>query len=94
MGWIYRDFLCLNAECQHEFEDLVKPEEENNQICPICGHAARWTISTPHIASYSLMDKDAQAKHLRKRSRDHTMKWLKKDPSHLGQKVHKVGKKA
>lgn len=81
MAWITRDFLCLNPKCAHEWDDLVLRSEEDQQKCPKCKHAARWVIAAPHIATYSLMSKDEQAKHLRKRSRDHTRKMLKKDPT-------------
>lgn len=81
MAYISRDFECLNPKCKHEWDDLVLREEEDTQKCPVCGHVARWTISAPKLATYSLMSKDDQAKHLRKRSRDHTRKELKKDPT-------------
>lgn len=81
MAYIVRPFECLNAECKHEWEDMVLRSEENDQKCPVCGHAARWCIAATNVASYSLMSKDDQAKHLRKRSRDHTRKELKKDPT-------------
>lgn len=81
MAWITRDFLCLNPKCEHEWHDLIQRSEEDSQVCPTCNHAARWVMSAPNIASYSLMSKDDQAKHLRKRSRDHTRKMLKKDPT-------------
>ena len=80
MSWIIRPFEC--QVCPHTWDDLVKREEENDQKCPKCNGAAKWVICAPAIASYSIMDKDAQMKHLRKRSRDHTRKELKKDPSH------------
>lgn len=84
MGWINRDYFC--KACAHEWVDLVQRSEENDQVCPECGGPASIGVSAPNVASYSLMDKQAQAKVLRKRSREHTLKWLKKDPSHLGHK--------
>lgn len=81
MAYICRDFECQNTQCGHVWEDTVDRTEEDTQVCPVCGHAARWIIAASNIASYSLMSKDEQAKHLRKRSRDHTRKMLKQDPT-------------
>lgn len=86
MGWISRDFYC--KQCEHEWDDLVQRAEENDQICPKCQGLASIGISCPHVASYSLMSKDDQAKHLRKRSRDHTRKMLKKDPTTMKMSRH------
>lgn len=81
MAYVMRPFECLNTECNHTWEDLVDRSEENDQKCPVCGNAARWVICAPHVAMYSIMSKEDQAKHLRKRSREHTKKELKKDPT-------------
>lgn len=81
MAYVYRDFECLNDKCKHAWDDLVDRSEENDQKCPKCGSAAKYVISATHVATYSLMSKEDQAKHLRKRSRDHTRKELKKDPT-------------
>ena len=80
MGWIHRDFICTSSECQHVFDDLVQRDEENPK-CPVCGAGTKIGIYTPNVATYSMMSKDDQAKCLRKRSRDHTRKMLKKDPT-------------
>lgn len=90
MGWIIRPFECLSSECGHSWEDIVPREEENSQQCPKCGHEARWVISVTGIAVFSMMSKDDQAKCLRKRSREHTMKELKKDPTQIRQTRHKL----
>lgn len=79
MGWISRDYYCKG--CGHEWDDLVQRSEENDQKCPECQGPASIGISCPNVASFSLLSKDDQAKSLRKRSRDHTRKELKKDPT-------------
>lgn len=93
MAYISRPFECTNSACGHTWDDLVTREEENHQKCPVCGAQAKWLIAAAGIATYSLMDADAKAQHLRKRSRDHTRKMLKKDPSSIKMSRHVVGKK-
>lgn len=81
MGYILRDLGCLNPECsQGVWEDLVDRNAETFE-CPTCKGPATAVISAPKPATYSMMSKDDQAKHLRKRSRDHTRRELKKDPT-------------
>lgn len=88
MAFIMRDFQCLSEQCQHQWEDLVRREEENEQKCPECGSAGSWIISATNLASYSLLSREDQAKSLRKRSRDHTRKQLKKDPTSMKMSRH------
>lgn len=89
MAWIMRDYRCA---CGNEWEDLVQRGEED-VTCPKCSTVVHYTVTACGIASYSIMDKDTQAKHLRKRSRDHTRAMLKKDPTSLKTSRHmKLGK--
>lgn len=81
MSWILRDYVC--PTCSTEWEDLVDKDAQDDQECPSCGTKASRMLSAPAIATYSLMDKETQAKHLRKRSREHTMKKLKQDPTSI-----------
>lgn len=91
MAWIYRDYICTS--CEHEWEEFLQRSEENDQKCVKCGAPGKICISACNIATYSLMSKDDQAKHLRKRSRDHTKKMLKKDPTTARMSRHiKLGK--
>jgi putative FmdB family regulatory protein len=90
MGWISRDYRC--EKCGHEWEDVVQRGDED-QPCPMCGTVNSYVLSATGVASYSLMSKDDQAKHLRKRSRDHTRKMLKQDPSSMKMSRHVMGKK-
>lgn len=89
MGWIIRDYRC---ECGHEWESLVRTESQDKE-CAECGVMNHYTISATSLATYSMMSKDDQAKHLRKRSRDHTKKMLKKDPTSMKMSRHVTGKK-
>jgi hypothetical protein len=89
MGWISREYRC---ECGHDWDDLVQRGDED-QPCPECGKMNHYVMSAPNLATYSLMSKDDQAKHLRKRSRDHTRKMLKKDPSSMKMSRHVLGKR-
>ncbi|NJL55422.1 hypothetical protein HC928_09715 [bacterium] len=85
MGWILKDFEC--SDCGAEFEELVG--EDTDVVCPSCGSASvRQCLSAPKPAAYSMMSKDAQAKCLRKRSREHTLKQLKKDPTQVTMSRH------
>ena len=89
MGYILRDFKCESTTCsQPVWEELVDRKEENDQKCPTCSGPAKYTLCAPALATYSLMSKDDQAKHLRKRSRDHTRKELKKDPTAMKMSRH------
>jgi len=89
MGWIVRDYQC---QCGRKWEDLVKTDAQDSP-CPKCETVNHYIMSACKIATYSLMDKDAKAKHLRKRSRDHTRKMLKKDPTSMKMSRHVTGKK-
>lgn len=82
MGWIVRDFVCEN--CGHEWEDLLNGEDHSK--CPKCGTVNRYTISATPIAAYSARSPENRAEVMRKRSEEHTKKWMKKDPSVLGYK--------
>lgn len=87
MGWILRDFECQS--CGEVFEALTWTNMEEDEPCPVCTAAsAKPLISAPKPASYSLMSKDDQAKCLRKRSRQHTLKELKKDPTQVKMSRH------
>lgn len=87
MGWILRDFSCA---CSCEWEELVWSGSGEPELCPSCGAPNQPVISAPKPATYSMMSKDDQAKCLRKRSREHTLKELKKDPTQIRQTRHKV----
>lgn len=80
MGWIHRDFICTSSECTHEFDDLVQ-RDDPMPACPVCGSPMKIAIVATNVGTYTMMSKDDQAKCLRKRSRDHTRKMLKKDPT-------------
>ena len=81
MGWIVRDLKC---ECGHSFEALLWNGMEGDEPCPQCSATnCAVQLSAPGLAIYSMADKDTKAQILRKRSREHTMKEIKKDPSHI-----------
>lgn len=88
MGWILRDFLC--EACSHSFEELVESAGYDTEPCPECGTACRHVISAAKPATYSMMSRDDQAKCLRKRSREHTLKELKRDPTQIKKTRHKL----
>lgn len=90
MGWKVREFRC---ECGNEWEDLVKDDDPQEQTCSNCGASVRWGLSATAAASFSIMSKQDQATHLRKRSRDHTKKMLKKDPSSIKMSRHVLKKR-
>jgi len=84
MGWIMRDYLC---ECGHSWEDLVKTDEQDIP-CPECARITHYAMSSCAIATYSIMDKEAQKTHMLKRSSDHTKKLLKQDPTSMKMSRH------
>jgi len=82
MGWILKDFEC--QACSHIFEALAWVGMEEDESCPQCGNThSKPIISAPKPATFSLMSQEDKARHLRKRSRDHTRKELKKDPTQI-----------
>ena len=76
MSWICRDFRC---ECGNVFYDLLKREEVQEAPCPECGVINTPVISSPAIATYSLMSKEDRTKHLKERSEKHTKKLVKQN---------------
>ena len=82
MGWILRDYEC--TECPNIYEQLVDRENQNS-VCPACYAINAPVLSPVASANYSMMSKDEQAKCLRKRSREHTIKQIKKDPTAIKQ---------
>jgi len=91
MGWISRDYRC--ETCGHEWDDIVQSGSDQKSTCPSCGATNDYILSATNVASYSLLSKDDQAKSLRKRSRDHTRKMLKQDPTSMKMSRHITGKK-
>lgn len=80
MGYKLKSFGC--GACGHEWDDLFWNEEEPTN-CPKCNDTkVKPIITTTGLATYSLMDKDAQFASLKKRSYEHTAK-LKKRGEHL-----------
>jgi putative FmdB family regulatory protein len=74
-----RDFRCV---CGLDFEDLVESSDVLSATCPSCGQAAERIISAPHIGVTN--DPAKRAEILRKRSHEHTIKELKKEPERHG----------
>lgn len=91
MAWILRDYYC--AACDSSFEDMTQSGGSSDAACPACSRLCASTLSAPKPAVYSMLSKDDQAKSLRKRSRDHTKKLLKQDPTNIKMSRHVTGKK-
>lgn len=85
MGWILRGFEC---ECSHVWEELIWNNEP--EYCPKCGKENKPVLSAPKPATYSMMSQEDKARCLRKRSREHTIKQLKQDPTQIRQTRHKL----
>lgn len=84
MAWIVRDYVC--KKCGHKWEDLVDTKDQESD-CPKCGTRNVHVISATPTAAYSARSPEMRAEVMRKRSEDHTKKWMKKDPSVLGHKA-------
>lgn len=87
MGWITHDFVC--NECNFEFDDLVPTsggvEDTTEVSCPHCrSEKVTKVLSTPKLASYSILDREARYAALRKRSKDHYHREIKNDPDSWG----------
>jgi hypothetical protein len=89
MGWILHAFSCT---CGTEWEELVDREDPKD-TCKACNTECKPCISTPGLATFSIMSPEDQAKHLRKRSRDHTKREIKKDPSVIRTGLKPKGKR-
>lgn len=88
MSWRVHDYSC---QCGKQWEELVD-SKETTVTCE-CGKKNEPILSAPALALFSILDKEDQAKALRKRSREHTKKQLKKDPTSIKQTKFKAGKK-
>ena len=50
MAKLYHDFMCINENDPHIFEDRVDKDETPHPICPVCGEPSNWVlISAPRI---------------------------------------------
>lgn len=78
-----REFYC--GACDKSFEDLVSSSAVHSTACPDCGTAVESVMSAPRIGAYH--DPNAKASALRRRSHDHTMSQLKKEPERYGFKA-------
>lgn len=83
MGWIVKDFEC--SGCGNVYEDLVSTSTEEVPSCPQCeGVDVSPVLSCPNIASFSIMEPAERAKSLKKRSAEHSLKQLAKEPEKFG----------
>ncbi len=79
MAWVKHEFEC--EDCSHEFEELYKRSERDEVECPECeSRNLKQLISTPNVASFSLLDQDGRRQSLLKRSAEHTQKLIDKEP--------------
>jgi len=82
MSWIMRDFECT---CSEQWEDLVDNREAQESPCPSCGNITTYVpISATPIMAYSMMDADTKRRTMLKRSADHTLKEIKREPEKHG----------
>ena len=82
MSWVMRDFEC---ECGCVFEDIVDKREAQESECPECGRVCAYIpISPTPIATFSLQDSDDRRRTMLKRSADHTLKEIKREPEKHG----------
>lgn len=76
---ILRDFYC--ATCDVTFEEYVSKDDRTAK-CQKCGNDAESVLSAPRIGVYH--DPKARSAALRKRSHDHTIREMKKEPERYG----------
>lgn len=75
------DFNC--KKCDREWEDLVEPDEES--ICKKCNQPGELLkLCLGKFGAWSIQDEDGRRQCLLKRSAEHSLKELKKDPEKFG----------
>ncbi len=75
------DFKCKACDC--EWEDLVEPGEKSN--CKKCNKPGKLQkLCLGKLGAFSIMDADGRRQSLLKRSAEHTLKELKKEPEKFG----------
>lgn len=84
MAYIVHDYVC--DDCGTEWEDLVSKDTKSS-TCPNCGlETTTPVISATGIAAFSLLSKDARAESLKKRSRDHSKREMKRNSDEIQSK--------
>lgn len=81
MGFKLYDFEC--PSCSNSFEELVD-SGSSTCPCPVCGTEAIRTLSIPKLGLFSMADQSRRSEILRKRSEEHTLKELRKEPEKFG----------
>ena len=78
-----RDFLC--PDCGHQFEALVKSGDTTEE-CQACGSYAESALLTPpRVGLYN--DPSTRAEALKKRSREHSNEYARKNPEEIAAKM-------
>ena len=77
-----REFQC--DACELAFEDLMPSSADRVTACKNCGARCEAVMSAPRVGAFSGLSPEARAEVLRKRSHQHTMKELKKEPEKYG----------
>lgn len=77
------DFLC--SECAHEFTEMYWLSERDQVKCPECGNLELKVLIAPtRISTFSMASPEEKASIMRKRSEDHSLKELRKEPEKHG----------
>lgn len=75
------DFKC--ESCDREWEDLVEPDEKS--ICKLCNQPGELQkLCLGKMGAFSILDEDGRRQCLLKRSADHTLKELRREPEKFG----------
>lgn len=80
---ILRDFHC--DACNVRFEDYVSSGDDRFAACPKCGVPCELVLSAPRVGVYN--DPAAKNAALKKRSHDHSMREMKREPEKYGFKA-------
>lgn len=81
MGWKTFDYECNH--CGNAFYELVSSPDEVVP-CPECGGTTKRVLSVPHLATFSMADNATKGEILKKRSAEHSMRELRKEPEKFG----------
>ena len=73
------DFEC--ADCENQFEQLVSSSDVSDSICPACGGPSKRRLSAVNLGFMN--DQGRQKEALMKRSKEHTLKQMKRNPQRL-----------
>lgn len=78
----YRDYEC--TKCGAQWEDFVDQTDLSSE-CPHCGEKNKPVLSAANIGAFSARSAEHRSEVLSKRSAEHSIKELRKEPEKWGE---------